>query len=403
MVAWAAEPGILPVTYLFFLSLSVLLTFLTFGIFSAVVIGTLEKTRDRYSGNEQEEEEADGSGGSAKGGKIAAGLSSNLSDKAGQELKSAEAGPSPVRNGAFLTDETLAPATSSLTKGPIPATTTELWHPRTDEERQLFVQSILRGILNSYFWQGTYLLSIIANGVALGADQYNTSAEWRLFCQWTYLSVNIVFLVNLLLKLAMSGSFVELIRSNDNKLELSMVLLVIIGLLSNIKALTLIASLRIFKLMAFFPALADLLDSAITGTPTMFRVLIFICIVTFVGAVTARYIIGHSMDSEENSNFADLYSANRVLFQLLTGDAWSAVLYDAMRAQADQWTEVAVGGLVLGWFIFATVIIMNLFAAVIVANFDVKDTIDRYECIFINLFVIPFLHSIGNLSLSLVE
>ena len=51
--------------------------------------------------------------------------------------------------------------------------------------------------------------------------------------------------------------------------------------------------------------------------------------------------------------------------------------FDAVRVQPDPWTGIVVGSFILSWFLFATIIILNLFAAVIVANFDVKDTINR--------------------------
>ena len=47
-----------------------------------------------------------------------------------------------------------------------------------------------------------------------------------------------------------------------------------------------------------------------------------------------------------------------------------------------------MGAFILSWFLFSAVIILNLFAAVIVANFDVKETIDRCgatACVWSNL------------------
>ena len=394
MVPWAAEPNILPVTYLFFLSLSVLLTILSFGIFSAVVIGTLEKTRERYSGGDSEEKEGEGKEGEGKEGEGSKGHGkSRLEHEEGREVRSKiGVETSSKKEDEFSKDHALhsenqleGPVVTSsngqkqASVGGMKGTVSSVgfWYPRTEEESQLHVQSTIGSIIDSQMWRGLYYLAIIANGIALGADQYDTSDVWRMFCQWTYLSVNIVFMVNLLLQLAACGSVVDMVRSNDTKLEIIMVVFVFAGLASNTKGLVLVAALRVFKLMLFFPALADLLDSAITGTPTLLRVLIFICVVTFVSAVTSRYIIGHSMDLEENSNFADLFSAIRVMFQLITGDAWGSVLYDGMRAQTDPWTELVVGALLLSWFLFSAIIILNLFAAVIVANFDVKDTIER--------------------------
>jgi len=69
--------------------------------------------------------------------------------------------------------------------------------------------------------------------------------------------------------------------------------------------------------------------------------------------------------------------ASLTMFQLLTGDSWSGVLYSAMQAFPEEEYIAKFFGalLVMTWFIFASLIAKNLFVAVIIENFQISDTI----------------------------
>ena len=84
------------------------------------------------------------------------------------------------------------------------------------------------------------------------------------------------------------------------------------------------------------------------------------------------------MNELTRSNFSSLFLGSLTMFQLMTGDSWSSVLYASMQCMpyTDWMSQGAAALFVLTWFVFACLIANNLFVAVILENFHISETIE---------------------------
>ena len=62
-------------------------------------------------------------------------------------------------------------------------------------------------------------------------------------------------------------------------------------------------------------------------------------------------------------------------FQLLVGDAWSGVVFNAVYTSDGLQRKFLAVAFLVAWIIFATFVLTNIFIAVIIENFDVSETI----------------------------
>jgi hypothetical protein len=64
------------------------------------------------------------------------------------------------------------------------------------------------------------------------------------------------------------------------------------------------------------------------------------------------------------------------VFNLLTGESMSEVLFSAMSVMDTIYGSIFAAVFILSWFIFSRLIVSNLFVAVIIENFEVSETIE---------------------------
>jgi voltage-dependent calcium channel L type alpha-1D len=127
----------------------------------------------------------------------------------------------------------------------------------------------------------------------------------------------------------------------------------------------------------YFPTLEALLHSALASGKSIANLVIFILIFVLCFAVTGRYIFLDTM--ETRSSFSTFYISILTVFQLLTGDSWSNVVYHAMNTFEAIYAQFLAALFMMVWFIFAKLIIVNLFVAVIIENFEVSATIENIQ------------------------
>lgn len=177
----------------------------------------------------------------------------------------------------------------------------------------------------------------------------------------------------------MSGGLNKFWAKLFHQFELFLVVVSIVGLLTNLPIFRLIPALRGYRLMKYFPTLEDMLKSAVSSVQAILNVFVFILLVMLCFVVAARYMFGSRLDPLTRSNFGTFALASLSMFQLLTGDSWSGIMYNSMIAFSDDQEIAQFFGalLVLTWFVFASLIATNLFVAVIIENFQISDTIEN--------------------------
>ena len=75
-------------------------------------------------------------------------------------------------------------------------------------------------------------------------------------------------------------------------------------------------------------------------------------------------------NTESRLNFDDFINSCLCLFTVLTGENWNDVLYNSMKAAENSWAAIPF---VIFFFVFGNYVLVNLFIAVILENFDIQD------------------------------
>ena len=141
--------------------------------------------------------------------------------------------------------------------------------------------------------------------------------------------------------------------------------------------------LRILRLVKNLKGLRDLALTLVYAFPSLVNVGALLFVVTFIYGVLGMNLfcrVQHQENISDERNFESFGNAMLLLFQCITGDGWSAFMYDCMINEARGCDPSAHGGrgdcgtrLALPYFIsytiVATFVFINLVVAVILENF----------------------------------
>ncbi|CAO3597547.1 unnamed protein product [Absidia cylindrospora] len=134
---------------------------------------------------------------------------------------------------------------------------------------------------------------------------------------------------------------------------------------------------RSYRLFYFFPGVLQLLSDVIGDGQGIINLTSFTFIVLFLFSPIAMQLFGGDFGSIANRDdpvmrFDNFYQSFLSLFQIMTGENWTDILYDAMKSQS--YTVVAFAGLFMLFLYFAIhYLVLNLFIAVIMENFDLDE------------------------------
>lgn len=201
----------------------------------------------------------------------------------------------------------------------------------------------------------------------------------RAYSQNTYYLCNAIFIIDLLIIFLSCDGVGDFWEPAKNRLEIFLCAVGLAGLATGTKFLLLLPAVRLYYLMRYFPTLQALLLSAISSTTAILNLVLFISIVALCFAVAGRYVFTDQMSGLTRSNFSTFPNALLTIFQLLTGDSWSAVVYSAMASKEGVFAQTFAAMFIISWFAFSSLIVKNLFVAVIIENFQVSETIENIK------------------------
>ena len=140
--------------------------------------------------------------------------------------------------------------------------------------------------------------------------------------------------------------------------------------------------LRILRLLKGAKDVRDLIVTAILSFPSLINVGSLLSLVVFIYSVLgvqAFTFLAHQENINDDRNFDTVQNAALLLFQVLTGDAWSGLMADAMLAPVTGECSVAEGDcgsplfaicFFVSFQILGTFVFLNLVVAVILENFS---------------------------------
>jgi hypothetical protein len=234
-------------------------------------------------------------------------------------------------------------------------------------------------IVRSYEFTTFISLTIVTHLASMAVDTYDADARLKQFATITNLVCAIIFVLELTLNYIAAGGIGPFWAKSFHQFEAFLVVTAVLGLITGSPPFRLLSAFRGYRLMRYFPTLEDMLKSAVSSVQAILNVVTFIVLVMLCFVVAARYMFGNKLDGLTRSNFGSFSLAALTMFQLITGDSWSGVMWNSMIAFApdNQYVAQFFGCvLVMLWFVFAQLIAKNLFVAVIIENFQITDTIE---------------------------
>jgi voltage-dependent calcium channel L type alpha-1F len=226
---------------------------------------------------------------------------------------------------------------------------------------------------------------ICMHAIAIAGDQYDAPYAWLTNARVLHYLCNIFFTLDIITSMLASqymydgpdSMMATFAKTKRNIFELLITSIGVLGLITNIKVCQVIPALRIYILLQYLPTLHHILIMAIGTAKPLCNIMVFSFVCALAVGVMGKDILGNRMDFVR-WNFSSFPEAMITVFQIFTGDGWSQVLYDAMKAQEDAGENPYLPPvLIIAWFLFSFVFISNLLVAVIIEAFDIAATMEN--------------------------
>lgn len=143
--------------------------------------------------------------------------------------------------------------------------------------------------------------------------------------------------------------------------------------------LTLFQILRVYRVILAFPMTRDLIMIVFRNTVGLLNLIIFVFLITFLAAIFATQLFrGRIPPNDPSGNniaitFSDIYNSFLGMYQILSSENWTTILYDATTYTEPFGTAWISAAFFILWFIVANFIVLNMFIAVIQESFDVSE------------------------------
>eukprot|EP00656_Telonema_subtile_P000441 TRINITY_DN10202_c0_g1_i1.p1 TRINITY_DN10202_c0_g1~~TRINITY_DN10202_c0_g1_i1.p1 ORF type:complete len:1644 (+),score=363.32 TRINITY_DN10202_c0_g1_i1:42-4973(+) len=137
---------------------------------------------------------------------------------------------------------------------------------------------------------------------------------------------------------------------------------------------------RVLKLVKNWTSLRDLLQTILDTLPAVGYLSILLLLFMFISAIAGMAFFGNkfqppALEAEPRENFDNFFKAMLTVFQILTGENWNTVLYDAMEVSSSGF-EWAAAIFIVGMFASGNFLLLNLFLAILLQNFGETEAPD---------------------------
>ncbi len=222
--------------------------------------------------------------------------------------------------------------------------------------------SPLEAAIESPWFRHTITALIIMNAAILGILTYRGVLASNAVISFEFIdrTITYIFAFELFLKLLVYRLL--FFKSGWNWFDLIVVGIALVPGAAVFSVLRAMRVLRVLRLLHVVPVLKRITEALFKALPGMGAVLAVLALVTYVAAVMATNMFGHTDDPEVAQMFGDLPRAAFSLFQVMTLDGWR---FEVVQKVIDDGNPYA-------WVFFLTYIfvasfaVFNLFIALIV-------------------------------------
>nr|XP_047135692.1 voltage-dependent L-type calcium channel subunit alpha-1D isoform X2 [Hydra vulgaris] len=200
-----------------------------------------------------------------------------------------------------------------------------------------------------------------------------------------------IFIVELMLKV-FAFTLKGYCRSSFHIFEFVVVFLSSIEVFSNwsfgLPALRCFILLRVFKVTKYWSRFQHIVASFKSAMKSILSLFFLLLLYIFINALLGMHLLSGRIESLQVPNFNGLTNSILAVFQVITGEDWSSVMYNGMKVYENDWMFYFVCVYFLFLVLFGNYILLNIFLAIAVDNLanaeiltdeEIQDNIIRME------------------------
>lgn len=223
--------------------------------------------------------------------------------------------------------------------------------------------TISRRITEAPSFDAAIVFIIIFNAVLLGLE---TSADIDLrFGSWIDIAHNVtlgIFIVEALLKMAAASPRVAgYFRDGWNVFDFLVIVFALVPATGQFAMIArLVRLLRVLRLVSAIRDLRLIVTALVRSIPSVGHVMLLMSIVVYIYAIIGFHLFGE----HDPENWRDLGISLLTLFNIVTLEGWTDVMFRAMELNELSWLYF------VSFVVIGTFVVFNLFIAIIINNLD---------------------------------
>ena len=149
--------------------------------------------------------------------------------------------------------------------------------------------------------------------------------------------------------------------------------------------LTVFQILRAYRVVLAIPMTRKLIQLVLGNVTGIGNLMLFVFLITFLMAIFAAQLFRGQIPRQDKDEediripFNTIYNSFLGMYQILSSENWTEILYSVTAYTNGVHTSWIGAVFLIGWFILAYFILVNMFIAVIQENFDVGEDVKRLE------------------------
>lgn len=238
-----------------------------------------------------------------------------------------------------------------------------------------WLENTITGIIiaNTVTLSMEYVDSCVENGIDQACKMPTAYADTLTIFNYLFIGI---FTIELIIKLIGLG-LRAYVQDRYNLFDCLVVIVSYVELLldgnASLSVIRTFRLARVLKLAKNWTSLRDLLDTILDTLPAVGYLSILLGLFMFISAIGGMAFFGNKfnppdLEATPRETFDNFFKAMLTVFQILTGENWNTVLYNAIKVSAGG-MEWAAAIFIVGMFATGNFLLLNLFLAILLQNF----------------------------------
>uniref|UniRef100_A0A7S1H842 C2 domain-containing protein n=1 Tax=Hemiselmis andersenii TaxID=464988 RepID=A0A7S1H842_HEMAN len=241
------------------------------------------------------------------------------------------------------------------------------------------------------------MVLVIINTVMLALDSAFVSEDWHEVQSAGLIVIHTIFVLELGLRMVGADSLSTFFESGSRRFDFVVILVTALALFGNfvlgisreqLAPIAAMSALRFMRVMAKIPTIQHLLHMTLASITNIINLLIFTLVFLAVFAMCAVYIFCPENNEAclEAGDFHTFWASMRTLYFIFTGETVNSLMYRTMdlgntdpEYYSKEYTWNMTPLFVVGFFFFSQGVVINLYIAVIIENFNVDNAAKTAE------------------------